>query len=200
MRGAPGGRGGRVGLVVVVVSLIVIVGSFLLRPDGPDSGSASDARASDPATTESSASPTAEPTKRRKRPAATPSDASGGPEGLPGGGGSFPPLDGPAGFGGTGGGVSLKKQNIHLQVFSSQPIGVIGYQVPTSLDKPSGTVSGVGTSWSLRTVAYGKPDYARLFFRAGPSGAAITCVITVNGRVTERRSTSGPYGATMCQG
>lgn len=185
-----------------MVSIIVIVGSFLLRPHGPDSESASDARASDPATTESSAGPSAEPTeptkRRKKRPDAAPSD--GGPEGLPGSGGGLPGLGAPPGFGGTGGGVSLKEQRIHLQVFSRQPIGVIGYLVPTSLDKPSGTVRGVGTSWSMRTVAYGKPDYARLFFRAGPSGTPVSCIITVNGRVTERRSTSGPYGATMCQG
>lgn len=199
MRGAPGGRGSRVGLVVVAVSIIVIVGSFLLRPDGPDSDAATDVRTPDPSSTQTSQEPSAEPTKRRKRPTETASAAGDAPAGLPDAGG-LPPLGSAPGLSGSGGGVSMKRMNVHLQVFSSQPIGVVGYQVPTSLDKPSGTVNGVGTSWSLRTVAYGRPDYARLFFRAGPSGTPITCVITINGRVTERRSTSGPYGATMCQG
>ena len=33
-----------------------------------------------------------------------------------------------------------------------------------------------------------------------PGGEPVTCVITINGKVTERRSTDGPYGRTMCQG
>jgi hypothetical protein len=104
------------------------------------------------------------------------------------------------GLSGTGGIRSLRPRVIRLSATSSEPIGVVGYFVPTSRDRPSGTARGVGRSWSLTTRVYGNPDYAQMFLQAGPSGATITCTITVDGTVTERRSSSGPYGQLFCQG
>jgi hypothetical protein len=57
-----------------------------------------------------------------------------------------------------------------------------------------------GTSWSMSTVVYGGPDYARLFIQGGFRGEAVVCTVTVDGKVTDRRATDGPYGLTMCQG
>lgn len=96
--------------------------------------------------------------------------------------------------------ASLPKIHITLAVRSAAPIGILGYVIPTSVDHPSGKVTGVGRSWSLQTIGYGKPDYARIFLQANTIGTPITCTITVNGRVTEQRSTEGPYGRLMCQG
>ncbi|MCW2855916.1 MAG: hypothetical protein JWR52_1531 [Marmoricola sp.] len=94
----------------------------------------------------------------------------------------------------------LPKHHVVMTITSDQPIGTIGYEVPTSLHNSSGIVKNVGTHWSLATTAYGSPDYAQLFMQAGARGFPVTCTITVDGRVTEHRSTEGPYGQLICQG
>jgi len=94
----------------------------------------------------------------------------------------------------------LPKHVVTMRITSEAPIGTVGYVVPTSLRNSSGVVKNVQNSWSLTTTAYGDPDYAQLFMQAGARGFPITCTITVDGRVTERRSTEGPYGQMICQG
>lgn len=94
----------------------------------------------------------------------------------------------------------LPKHHVVMTISSQQPIGTVGYVVPTSLNNSSGVVKNVGTHWSLATTAYGDPDYAQLFMQAGARGFPVTCTITVDGRVTEHRSTEGPYGQLICQG
>lgn len=94
----------------------------------------------------------------------------------------------------------LPKHHVVMHVFSPAPIGTIGYIVPTSLHRSSGVVYHVGTGWSLGTTAYGDPDYAQLFMQSDSRGNPITCVITVDGRVTERQTTQGPYARLICQG
>lgn len=106
----------------------------------------------------------------------------------------------PPGLSGSGGSFSIRTHRITLSARSSEPIGVVGYLIPTSKERSSGTARGVGRSWSLSTVVYGRPDYAQMFLQAGPTGASITCTITVDGKVTEQRSSSGPYGQLFCQG
>jgi hypothetical protein len=94
----------------------------------------------------------------------------------------------------------LPKHKIVLRVSAEEPIGTIGYVMPTSLRNPSGTVKNAGTVWTLTSTVYGDPDYAQLFFQAGQRGYPVTCTITVDGKVTEKRSTEGPYGQMVCQG
>ena len=106
----------------------------------------------------------------------------------------------PAGLAGEGRSIDTRYLSVTMTVTSSQPIGVVGYQVPTSPDHPSGIARNVGRSWSLTAKAYGKPDYAQLFLQAGPTGAPVTCTISVDGKVTERRTSSGPYAQMLCQG
>lgn len=95
---------------------------------------------------------------------------------------------------------SLPRHSLTMRITSEAPIGTIGYVVPTSLRHSSGVVKNVQRSWSLTTTVYGDPDYAQLFMQAGARGFPITCTIIVDGRVTERRSTEGPYGQMICQG
>ena len=84
--------------------------------------------------------------------------------------------------------------------FNEAPIGTVGYVMPTSLRHSSGTVKNVGLSWSLNSTVYGSPDYAQIYVQAGARGFPITCTVIVDGKVTERRSTEGPYGQMVCQG
>jgi hypothetical protein len=72
--------------------------------------------------------------------------------------------------------------------------------VPTSRDHRSGKRTDLAESWSLATTVYGKPDYAQLFTWTGPEGYPITCTITVDGHVTARLTTHGPWGKIFCQG
>jgi hypothetical protein len=72
--------------------------------------------------------------------------------------------------------------------------------VPTSRDHQSGKRTDLAESWSLATTVYGKPDYAQLFTWTGPEGYPITCTITVDGHVTARLTTHGPWGKIFCQG
>ena len=106
----------------------------------------------------------------------------------------------PAGLSGSGGVLNIRAHRITLSVTSSDPIGVIGYTIPTSKERPSGVVRGVGRSWSLSTRVYGRPDHAQMFLQAGPASVSMTCTITVDGKVTEQRTTTGPYGQLFCQG
>lgn len=133
------------------------------------------------------------------------SGSGGGLQGLPGGGlGGQPIQSGDVNLPGlAGGGVAQNppKHRIQLLVTSKAPIGTVGYYIPYSPDKQSGTLLNVGPRWSLRTVSYGSPDYARLYLRQGARpDAPITCKILVDGRVVYQKSTDGPYSLLICQG
>lgn len=144
------------------------------------------------------ATPTATPTRHltlAPMPSSTPSGSSLGIGGA-GSSGAFN-LEG---FPGGSMYKNLPRHQVVLRVTSDAPIGTVGYVIPTSLKHSSGVVKNVGTRWSLTTPVYGKPDYARIWLQAGSRGYPITCVITVDGRETERRSTDGPYGQLICQG
>ncbi|MBD8607719.1 hypothetical protein IFT73_12720 [Aeromicrobium sp. CFBP 8757] len=126
--------------------------------------------------------------------AGSPTSGLTGIPGFPGAGATL------TGLGGEGGVKGLPKMRITLSMTSAAPIAYVGYIVPTSLDSSTGTVESPGTSWSMTTIGYGPPDYAQLFSIAGPAGIPVTCTITVNGEVTEQRTTTGPYDQMFCQG
>lgn len=193
-------RGDAIAAAAIAIGLLAVVIAFLIGSpdDGPRSSAALEttigSTLADP-TPDVYQGPTADTTpaatvKDRVDDAVDPDGTIGtdlGPglgSGLPGGGGT----------------KNLPKQRITLAMTSTAPIGVIGYIVPTSLDHSYGVAEDVGTSWSLRTIGYGDPDYAQLFAQSGPTGAVITCTVTVNGTVTESRSTDGPYSQLFCQG
>lgn len=95
---------------------------------------------------------------------------------------------------------SIPSHLVELTLSSEHKLPFVIYNIPTSRDHPGGKSTDLGTTWSLATTVYGKPDYAQLFTRAGPEGYPITCQITVDGRVTARLTTGGPYGKIFCQG
>jgi hypothetical protein len=184
----------------VVVGLLVIAfvaTSLLLRHDTPTTDR--DAHVATPSAEPSDYAAPDDLGGLAREAAASPA-ASPGTSGSPGAtfpGAGLPDLKGLRGKGGI---VGLPKEKVVLSMTSAAPIAYVGYIVPTSLDHSTGTVRSPGTSWSLTTTAYGPPDYAQLFSLAGPAGVPVTCTITVNGRVTETRTTSGPYDQLFCQG
>ena len=104
------------------------------------------------------------------------------------------------GLGGSGGVQGLPRHELTLTISSAAPLGTVGYIIPTSLNDNYGVVKNVGRTFSVSTVVYGNPDYAQGFAQADARGNPVTCTVTVDGRVTERRSTEGPYAALFCQG
>jgi hypothetical protein len=188
----------------VVVGLLVIAfvaSSLLLRHDEPTTGR--DARVATPSVEPPEYTAPDDLAGLAGKTAASPAAGSPGSPGTSGSpGATFPGAGLPnlKGLRGKGGIVGLPREKVVLSMSSSAPIAYVGYIVPTSLDHSTGTVRSPGTSWSLTTTAYGPPDYAQLFSLAGPAGVPVTCTITVNGRVTETRTTSGPYDQLFCQG
>jgi hypothetical protein len=87
-----------------------------------------------------------------------------------------------------------------LSLRSPHNLPFVVYNIPTSRDHQSGKRTDLAESWSLATTVYGKPDYAQLFTWTGPEGYPITCTITVDGHVTARLTTHGPWGKIFCQG
>jgi hypothetical protein len=192
-------KGDAVASAAIAIGLLAVVLAFLVGPsdDGPRAGSVPDAPFG---------APVVDPTPGTYEgpdAGATPSSPVGqqvaaARDGVAPGDGTGLGL--PSGLQGSGGTKGLPEQRITLAMRSTAPIGTIGYVVPTSLDHSHGVVEDVGTSWSLTTTGYGAPDHAQLFAQSGPTGAPITCTVTVNGTVTESRSTSGPYSQLFCQG
>ena len=174
---------------LVVAALAVVAATVVLLLPGDDAPDV----ALPPAPTARPSATAPDPVARKT---AEESDGTsrrnGGPRTMTFGG--FP------GLGGSGYTLNTPRRKVTLSVSSSSRIGTVGYIVPTSRTDSYGTAKNVGTSWSLTTGAYGPPDYAQVFVQAGPSGDPVTCTITVDGKVTERRSTSGPYGQLLCQG
>ena len=193
MGGPRPARESRTLLLVAVIALAVIVGSFLLRPDGSDSSAGSGARdrasdsPSEPLTTET-------PREKRKKKAANAADT---PSGAPG----ADSFGIPPGLAGSGKIYSLPPHKLTITITApTAPLGLVAYIIPTSRKHHYGQAKVSGTSWSLTTTVYGNPKYATAFAQAGPRGLPVTCTITVDGKVTERRSTKGSYGAMWCLG
>lgn len=95
---------------------------------------------------------------------------------------------------------SIPSHHLVLRLWSDHKLPFVIYNIPTSRDHPGGRSTDLGRSWTLSTTVYGKPDYAQLFTRSGFEGYPITCQITVDGRVTARLTTRGPWGKIFCQG
>lgn len=181
--------------LVALGVVLLVAAAGIIMVTSPDGGTGSDDLTSQ--------APNADDLTSRDRPgddepvddASKP--AAGAFPGNLGGGDTF--FGTPPGLAGQGFNRDTPSRAITLTVTSSRPIGTIGYIVPTSPDRSYGVVKNLGTSWSLTTRVYGKPGYARLFVQAGPTGASVTCSVSVAGGPSDSRSTSGPYGQAMCQ-
>lgn len=136
----------------------------------------------------------------RPAPGASPGAGLDGdvPPGILAGMGS--PLGEGAGFGGDGFTLNNKPKKLVISARSSVSVRGVGYIIPTSAESSYGTAEVSGRTWSLSTDVYGGPDYARVWIQAGYEGVPITCTVSVDGRVTDTRTTSGRYGIAMCQG
>lgn len=190
------------GAAVVTVLVIVLV-AMMVSKSSPEEPKSSPLPSTTPTTAPLSELPTVTPsaTPTKKPGTSVEKQFAEGLQSLGSGGGAtggnlqMPGLQGGSMY------KYLPKHRIVLRATSQAPIGTIGYIMPTSLNESSGVVKNYkGTSWSISSTVYGDPDYAQIYLQAGARGYPITCTITVDGKVTERRSTEGPYGQLVCQG
>ncbi|AIY16381.1 hypothetical protein GUY44_20905 [Pimelobacter simplex] len=182
--------------MIAVASVIVIVASFLfLRPGPSDRAIDSTPRADD------SSSPTdaATPTKRPKGSTVDPT-ATGGADGAGLFGGHTSGLGVPPGLQGSGDYSQLPKHRLTIRMSTAGQLGQVAWIIPTSVENHEGTAIVRGGTWTLSTTVYGNPDYAVVFAQQGRVDQPVTCTITVDGRVSERRSTKGAYSAMWCEG
>ncbi|WP_408898283.1 hypothetical protein ACJ5H2_04040 [Nocardioides sp. R1-1] len=188
----PGGES-RTFVLIAIASVIVIVGSFLfLRPQSPESAIDPDAR--DRA---SEAVPTDVPSPQDPTTAASPTATSTG-AGLFSG--HLSGLGVPPGLQGAGDYSQLPKHSLTVRISTKGQLGTVAWIIPTSVENHEGTAVVRGGSWSLTTTVYGNPNYAVVFAQQGRVEEPVTCTITVDGKVTERRSTQGAYSAMWCEG
>jgi len=179
-------------VLIAVASVIVIVGSFLfLRPESPESAIDPDSRARDDRTV-----PTDVPTPQDPTTAASPS-ASGDAGVFSGHTGN---LGVPPGIDGNGDYTHLPKHTLTIRMSTAGQLGTVAWIIPTSVENHEGTTVVRGGTWSLTTTVYGNPNYAVVFAQQGRTDQPVTCTITVDGRVTERRSTGEAYSAMWCEG
>lgn len=194
MRDTPGAQT-RVFFIWAAVLVLVTIGVIvLLRPDSSeraiDDGRP---RAGDDVTTLGT-----EQATPKKKPKAKVTESSELPAAF---GNNFPGLGvQPGGIGGSGASYSAEKHEVTIRWRAPHPLGLIAYIVPTSANNSQGSHVENSHTWSMSTVAFGKPDYAVAFVQARADGQPVTCEIIVDGRVTDRRSTVGPYGSVWCQG
>jgi hypothetical protein len=85
-----------------------------------------------------------------------------------------------------------------VHVESSERIGVIGYFAPTSPDIRYGKARNVGKSWTVRTTVTGRPKYAIIWIRGAKDGTSVSCSITIDGKLADRKRTKGPDGQQIC--
>lgn len=188
----PGGES-RTFVLIAIASVIVIVGSFLfLRPGSPESAIDPNSRARDDRTV-----PTDVPSPEEPATSATASPIGDG-TGLFGGhtGG----LGVPPGLQGAGDYSQLPKHKLTVTMSTAGVLGTVAWIIPTSVENHEGTAVVRGSTWSLTTTVYGNPNYAVVFAQQGRVDQPVNCTITVDGRVTERRSTKGAYSAMWCEG
>lgn len=183
--------------IIFAAVVIVATGVFIVlnRPDGSERA-VDDGRAGarDGLAT---GGPSSSATGRNKEKRKAGDDATALPGGLLGG---FPGLGVQPGMGGDSSITSLPKHTLTIRLSSPRPLGLVAYVIPTSTNDSQGSLVENGNTWTLTTTVYGNPDYAVVYLQAGPEGKAETCEITVDGKVTERRSTEGPYSTMWCQG
>jgi hypothetical protein len=168
------------------VAIVLVAGWLFLRWTDKD------APAESLPVTPPGPSATADPPAKKARSA--PADAS--QVKLPGGFG----VTDLAGLQGGSRSINIGKHRVVLHAWSAKPMAWAAWYVPTRTGAKRGLARLPGRSWTMTTTAYGKPDYAQLYLQTTVTGEPVHCSITVDGKVTAKEVTEGPFGTIMCQG
>ena len=179
---------------------VIVVSYLFLRPDPPEEAIDTTPRVEATVPTATATPTPAKPKKTRSTDAATaatpiPTDSISslfgdklgglGVPGIPGSGTNF---------------SQLPTHKLTITLSTKGTLGQIAWIIPTSADKSQGNAVIRGGSWSLTTTVYGNPDYAVAFAQQSSEDNPVNCRMTIDGRQTENRSTTGIYTAMWCQG
>lgn len=85
-------------------------------------------------------------------------------------------------------------------VSGGDPLGRVYYIIPTSSEYRRGYHDTAATSWSLNTTVWGTPRYAVVGVQANYKGTPVSCTISVDGHVTDHRTSHGPFSVIWCVG
>lgn len=119
---------------------------------------------------------------------------------APGLGGGLPAGGAPVGLLGHGFVGHGPHHSLTATVSGGDPLGRVYYIIPTSNEYRRGYHDTYATSWSLSTTVWGSPRYAVVGVQANYKGTPVSCTISVDGHVTDHRTSRGPYSVIWCVG
>ena len=126
---------------------------------------------------------------RRQAAGANPSDVLG-----------LPPGTVPQGLNASGRTGSGDPHRLTVTISGADPLGHVYYIIPTSAQYRRGSAAVSSTSWALHTTVWGSPKYAVAGVQANYLGTPVSCTITVDGHVTDHRTSRGPFSVIWCVG
>jgi hypothetical protein len=101
---------------------------------------------------------------------------------------------------GTGSSKSLPKHHVVVKAVSDGQMMGVGWWIPFADGERKGGEKGPGRTFDHGDTTYGDADLARILAYGGPTSKTTSCMILVDGKVTERQTAKGPYGQVFCQG
>ena len=128
-------------------------------------------------------------------PSSVPTTVEGLMEGLsPSSAGSF----GKSTVGGSS--KSLPRHHVTVSATSDGAMMGVGWWIPFADGKRTGADQSGSKTFRHSDTTYGDADLARVLAYGGPYSKKTSCSITVDGKVTIRKTAKGPYGEVFCQG
>jgi len=101
---------------------------------------------------------------------------------------------------GTGSSKSLPKHHIVVKAVSDGEMMGVGWWIPFADGERKGGEAPKSKTFSHSDTTYGDADLGRILAYGGPTSKTTTCMIVVDGKVTEKQTAKGPYGQVFCQG
>jgi hypothetical protein len=101
---------------------------------------------------------------------------------------------------GSGSSKSLPKHHVVVKAVSDGQMMGVGWWIPFADGERKGGEKGPGKTFDHGDTTYGDADLARVLAYGGPTSKRTTCMIIVDGKVTEKQTAKGPYGQVFCQG
>lgn len=113
---------------------------------------------------------------------------------------STPPTATNAGLPGFAWGGSDTPHHLVMQILATRSVyAIMAWRAPTAANG-SGTATMTGTSWSHALTVYGAPYFVRFYTQFGPNVGAVTCRVSVDGRLRAEHTVTGRYGGVWCVG
>lgn len=101
---------------------------------------------------------------------------------------------------GSGTSKSLPKHRVVVKAVSDGQIMAVGWWIPFANGERTGGEVPKSKTFSHGDTTYGSSDLARILAYGGPESRHTSCMVLVDGKVTEKQTAEGPYAEVFCQG